>query len=213
MKAFWISVLPSLLLISLSSAQSSNLAYFTLTGDIVFINSTYGIYPNFTISVPKDSKPFKITNPAIVYEITAVDSSGQTLHEPNNNCDFLGTDGTVSHITSSQEGVDVIPQAQVSVTCSGASTSPASGNATTTIISTTGFASSSGPLYPTATGFSSSTAGGAAASASGGSGTRSATAGMGSGTVIPFTGDAVKAAGSAGGAFFAFVLGVVAATM
>lgn len=103
---------------------------------------------------------------------------------------------------------DVVPQAQVSVTCFGTGTSPASGNATSTTISATVFLSS-GPPYSTATGSSSSTVGGAAASASAGSGTRSATAGMGSGTVIPFTGDAVKAAGSAGLAFFAFVLGSI----
>ncbi len=69
------------------------------------------------------------------------------------------------------------------------------------------------PPYVTATESSLSNAGGAAASASAGSGPRSATAGMGNGTVVPFTGDAVKAAGSAGGAIFALVLGVVAAAV
>ncbi len=63
------------------------------------------------------------------------------------------------------------------------------------------------PPYVTATGSSSSNVGGAAASASVGSGTRSAAAGMGSGPVVPFTGDAVKAAGSAGGGYLRFCLG------
>jgi hypothetical protein len=207
MKTLFIFTVLSLLLISLSSAESSNLAYFTLTSGIVFINSTYGIYPNYTLAVPEYNKPLRITNPAIVYMITPVDSSRHPAYETNYNCNFLGAEGAVTHMGPEQ---DVVPQAQVSVTCFGTGTSPASGNATSTTISATVFLSS-GPPYSTATGSSSSTVGGAAASASAGSGTRSATAGMGSGTVIPFTGDAVKAAGSAGLAFFAFVLGIMAA--
>lgn len=208
MKTLFISTVLSLLLISLSSAESSSLAYFTLTSGIVFINSTYWIYPNYTLAVPEDNKPLRITNPAIVYMITPVDSSGHPAYETNYNCNFLGAEGAVTHMGPEQ---DVVPQLQVSVTCFGTGTSPASGNVTSTIVSATVLPSSSGPPYSTATGSSSSNAGGAAASASAGSGTRSATAGMGSSTVLPFTDDAVKAAGAAGGAFLAFVLGIVAA--
>jgi len=211
MKTSLISTVLSLLLIALSSAQSPNLAYFTLSGGIVFTNSTYGIYPNYTLTVPRDSHPLPIRNSLVVYEIIPVDSSGHLVYNSYYNCDFLGGDGAVTHMGPTQD-VDG-PQVQVSVTCFGNATSSASGNATGTSVSATVLPSSSGPPYSTATVSSSSTAGGAAASASAGLATKSATAGMGSATVMPFTGDAMKSVSSAGGFFLACVLGLVAAAM
>lgn len=209
MKAFSISTTLSPPLFSLSSAHSPGLAYFILTSGIVFLTPTSGIYPNYTLSVPQDSKPLRIINPAL----TAIDSSAHPIHDPNHNCAFLGAEGAVTHM-GPQRAVDVDgPQAQVSVTCFDTGADSASGNATGTVTSATGVSSPLGLPYAMATGSSSWAGGAAAASASGGSGTRSVTAGMGGGTGMPFTGDAVMAAGYAGGAFFAFVLGVVAAAM
>ena len=45
-------------------ARQSSLAYFALTGGIVFINSTFGIYPNYTISVPEDGSAVAICKAA-----------------------------------------------------------------------------------------------------------------------------------------------------
>lgn len=205
-------------------ARQSSLAYFALTGGIVFINSTFGIYPNYTISVPEDGSAVAISNPLVVYEISPVDSDGNFIFTEPYNCNFTGADGTVTHVGGGQ---DIVPERQVSVTCFGPSSpSSTASPATSTTISATKSITNTAPLtatsaagnrsvppYPTAARPSSKDGIATTSSVSAGSsGTISATAGTGSGAVTPFTGDAPKVAGSmSGGSFLAFVGLIIAA--
>lgn len=150
-------------------------------------------------------------------------------------CTFVGADGTVTVISGGQQ--DIIPETQVSVTCDArsgpivtpsgfpnyysyfpsttvSSATPVSSaiissatqpSATAAIISS---AASTSPPYPIATG-SYSVAGISGASASAPSGAAKPTAGASTSTMVPFTGDAVRAVKSFGGHLLAF-LGLIA---